>query len=372
MSSATRKALPSDQLDDGPSSKPGLPFGELALLKELVTREQLESVLRSQGHKRGRDEPAPKIGTLLVREGILSKAEAKELLRLQRDKGPIPGYDLIEHLGSGGMGCVFRALEEATGREVAVKILPPRATQNSRFRARFLREAQVTQNLEHAHLVRSFAQGECEDHLWFAMELVPGLTLRERIKRFGAAPEPEVRATMRQLLSALAHYWAQRIVHRDIKPENIIVTPDGVAKLTDLGLCRQLDDDAHLTRVGKTLGTPLYISPELARGRSDIDIRSDLYSLAATIYHLACGVPPFEAAAQADLLRAHVEQTPPAPRQKNPRLSEGLEALLLNLLEKQPGDRLATPEAVLEALDRLDQGKAPHLPQPARKTPRPG
>ncbi len=347
-----------------------LPFGELALLRELVTREQLESVLRAQGNRRDREDRAPKIATLLIREGIISKAEAKELLRLQREKGPIAGYELLEHLGSGGMGCVFRAREVASGREVAVKILPPRATQNSRFRARFLREAQVTQTLVHPNLVRSFAQGESEDHLWFAMELVPGITLRERIKRFGAAPEPEVRHVMRQLLAGLGHYWDDRIVHRDIKPENIMVTPDGVAKLTDLGLCRQLDDDAHLTRVGKTLGTPLYISPELARGRSDIDIRSDLYSLGATIYHLACGVPPFEAAAQADLLRAHVEQTPPAPRLKNPRLSEGLEAILLNLLAKQPDDRLATPRAALEALERLEQGKPP-LPNQGKRTPRP-
>jgi serine/threonine-protein kinase len=344
-------------LPEGPGRGPH--FGELALLKELVTRDQLESILRAQVDRRDRDERAPKIGTLLVREGIISKAEAKEILRLQRDKGPVTGYELLEHLGSGGMGCVFRAREATTGRDVALKILPPRATQNSRYRARFLREAQVTQRLAHEHLVRSFAQGECEDHLWFAMEYVPGLTLRERLRRFGAAPEPEVRRLLRQLLSGMAHYWEARVVHRDIKPENIIVTPDGAAKLTDLGLCRQLDDDAHLTRVGKTLGTPLYISPELARGRSDIDIRSDLYSLGATIYHVACGVPPFEAAAQADLLRAHVEQLPPPPRAKNPRLSDGLEQLVLALLEKDPADRPQTPEAVLEALDRLEAGKPP-------------
>jgi eukaryotic-like serine/threonine-protein kinase len=297
-SSATRQALP-DATDATPSK--GLPFGELALLKELVTREQLEQILRAQAASRDREERALKIGTLLVREGILSKSEAKEILRLQREKGPIQGYELLEHLGTGGMGCVFRARDEAAdgGRDVALKILPPRATQNSRYRARFLREAQVTKELDHPILVKSFAQGECEDHLWFAMEFVPGVTLRERIKRHGAAGETEVRSVLRQLLSAMAYYWASRIVHRDIKPENVMLTAEGVAKLTDLGLCRQLDDDAHLTRVGKTLGTPLYISPELARGRSDIDIRSDLYSLAATIYHLACGVPPFESASQA-------------------------------------------------------------------------
>ena len=149
MSSATRQALPTTDPSDlqvpgaaeaptpAPDVERGLHFGELALLKELVTREQLDSILRTQVDQRDRDERVPKIGTLLVREGIISKAEAKEILRLQRDKGPIAGYELLEHLGTGGMGCVFRAREIATDRELALKILPPRATQNSRYRARF-------------------------------------------------------------------------------------------------------------------------------------------------------------------------------------------------------------------------------------------
>ncbi len=349
MSRADADALPASRLH----------FGALALLKELITRDQLDHALRAQADRRDRRSRAPKIATLLVREGLISKTEAKELLELQRDHGPIDGYQLREHLGSGGMGCVFKALDESSGREVALKILPPSATQNDRYRARFLRESKTLGQLSHPNLVRCYDQGECDEHLFFAMELVPGVTLRERIRREGAMPEAGVRSLARQLLLAMAHYWEQRVVHRDIKPENILWTPDGVAKLTDLGLCRQLDDDAHLTRVGKTLGTPLYISPELARGRSDVDIRSDLYSLGATLYHVACGVPPFEAAAPADLLRQHVERAPPAPRLKNPRLSDGLEQLLLALLEKDRDARPASPEAALEALDRLEQGKPP-------------
>jgi len=333
-----------------------LPFGELALLKELVTRDQLESLLHEQADRRDEGRPV-KIATLLVREGVISKTEAKELLELQRQKGPISGYTLLEHLGTGGMGCVFRAREKSTGRELAIKILPPRATHNARYRARFLREAEVLKQLDHTNLVRCHEQGEAVDHLYFAMEFVPGLTLREKIRRQGALPEAEVKSLLRQLLLAMAHYWAARVVHRDIKPENILVTPDGVAKLTDLGLCRQLDEDVHLTRPGKTLGTPLYISPELARGRSDIDIRSDLYSLGATIYHAACGVPPFESAAPAELLQAHVETPPTPPRVKNSRLSEGVEQVLLALLEKEADDRPSTAEEVLAALDRIDRGE---------------
>jgi serine/threonine-protein kinase len=345
-----------------------LPFGELALLKELVTRDQLQQLLHVQADRRDRVGRTQKIGTLLVRKGFLSKDEAKRLLRIQRQDGPIDGYRLLEHLGTGGMGAVFRARQNATGREVALKILPPSATRNKRFRARFLREAQVSSRLEHANLVKACDQGESDEHLYMAMELVDGPTAREVTRRTGALPEAEALRYFRHLLQGMHHYWEARILHRDIKPENILIA-NGQAKLTDLGLCRDLDDDTHLTRVGKTLGTPLYISPELARGQKDIDIRSDLYSLGATVYHLACGVPPFEGCTQGELLQKHVEQAPPAPRLKNPRLSEGLELILLRLLEKSPERRFVDPQAVLEALDRLEAGEVPcELLPPERPT----
>ncbi len=339
-----------------PSVEERLPFGELAVLEGMLTREQLAALLYEQQDRRDRDR-AIKLGTLLVREGYLTRRQAKAILRIQREHGPIEGYQLLEHLGSGGMGAVFRALEEASGRELAIKILPPRASGDPRYRARFLREAALLQQLRHEHLVTCYGQGESGGHLYFTMEHVPGETGRARLKRTGPFSEERTRAALRQVLGAMEHYWRDRIVHRDIKPENIMFTPEGQAKLMDLGLSRRLDDDVHITRVGKTLGTPLYISPELARGRSEIDIRSDLYSLGATFYHLACGVPPFSATSQAELLRAHVEDPPPAPRLKNPRLSPELEAILLRLLEKSPDDRFADPSEVLAALDRLEGGE---------------
>jgi len=315
-------------------------------------------VLHVQADRRDRKGKTHKIGTLLVRKGFLTKDEAKRLLRIQRQDGPIDGYRLLEHLGTGGMGAVFRARQNDTGDEIALKILPPSATRNKRFRARFLREAQVSSRLSHPNLVKSCDQGESDEHLYMAMELVDGPTAREVTRRSGALPEADVLRYFRQLLQGMDHYWGSRILHRDIKPENILIA-DGQAKLTDLGLCRDLDDDTHLTRAGKTLGTPLYISPELARGEKDIDIRSDLYSLGATIYHLACSVPPFEGCTQGELLQKHVEQTPPSPRVKNPRLSAGLEVILLRLLEKSPERRFADPQAVLEALDRHEAGETP-------------
>ncbi len=345
-----------------------LPFGELAVLEEMVTRPQLESLLVRQADRRRIDRNV-KIGTLLVREGYLSKRQGKRILKIQKDAGPLEGYQLLEHLGSGGMGSVFRTLQESTGRELAVKILPPRATHDSRYRTRFLREAKLLKELEHPNLVKCFAQGESNDHLFYAMEFVPGKTGRALLKERGALPEETIRSYLHQTLLAMEHYWDARIVHRDIKPENIMFTPEGQVKLTDLGLSRQLDDGVHITRVGKTLGTPLYISPELAQGSQDIDITSDLYSLGASYYHMACGVPPFLAQSQAELLKMHVEDQPVAPRIKNPMLSEGMQTILLVLLEKRRENRFQTPREVLDALERLEAGEAPIRARPRRNTP---
>lgn len=363
----TRGLTLSERLDINDSDD-RLPFGELAVLEEMLTREQLNALLFQQADRRETEHKNVRIGTLLVREGYLTRKQAKHLLKIQGEDGPIEGFQLVEHLGSGGMGSVFRALDVDTGAELALKILPPRATRDVRYRTRFLREANLLQQLDHGNLVRCYSHGESNGHLYFAMEVVPGPTGRALVKRDGAMREDALRRLTRQLLEAMSHYWSELIVHRDIKPENILFSEDEqTAKLADLGLSRQLDDDVHITTIGKTLGTPLYISPEMARGRQDIDIRADLYSLGATLYHFATGVPPFMGASQAELLKQHVEDEPLKPRLKNPRLSKGMESILLKLLEKDPRDRFAGPTDALAALDRLEAGEEP-VPERKRRT----
>jgi eukaryotic-like serine/threonine-protein kinase len=358
----------SERLEINEAHEERLPFGELAVLEEMLTREQLNALLFQQADRRENEQKNVRIGTLLVREGYLTRKQAKRILKIQSQDGPIEGFQLIQHLGSGGMGSVFRALELETEQEVALKILPPRATRDVRYRTRFLREANLLQQLDHENLVRCSSHGESNGHLYFAMQVVEGPTGRALIKRDGAMREDALIRLMRQLLSAMTHYWSELIVHRDIKPENILFSEDEeTALLADLGLSRQLDDDVHITTVGKTLGTPLYISPEMARGRQDIDIRADLYSLGATLYHFGTGVAPFAGASQAELLKQHVEDPPLRPRLKNPRLSKGMEAILLKLLEKDPRDRFAGPSDALAALDRLEAGEDP-VPERKRRT----
>lgn len=358
----------SERLEINEAHEERLPFGELAVLEEMLTREQLNALLFQQADRRENEHKNVRIGTLLVREGYLTRKQAKRILKIQSQDGPIEGFQLLHHLGSGGMGSVFRALELDSGDELALKILPPRATRDVRYRTRFLREAKLLQQLDHENLVRCYSHGESNGHLYFAMQVVEGPTGRALIKRDGAMREEDLIRLTRQLLSAMAHYWSELIVHRDIKPENILFSEDEqTALLADLGLSRQLDDDVHITTVGKTLGTPLYISPEMARGRQDIDIRADLYSLGATLYHFGTGVAPFSGSSQAELLKQHVEDPPLRPRLKNPRMSKGMEAILLKLLEKDPRDRFAGPSDALAALDRLEAGEDP-IPERKRRT----
>lgn len=334
-----------------------LPFGELALLEDLITREQLHSTLSYQAERRDAAKPDRKLGTLLVHQGYMTRDEARAILRIQRDRGPIDGYVLVERLGAGGMGTVFRAIQKSLEREVALKILTPRASRHDRYRARFLQEAKFLAQLKHPNLVRAFEVGECQHHLYFAMEFVRGRTARDLIARYGYVPEPQSLDFMEQIAGAMAHYGEQRILHRDIKPENILISETGEAKLADLGLSKRLDEECHITRPGKTLGTPLYISPELARGDENLDIRSDLYSFGATFYHMACGVPPFEALSSGDLLTAHVREIPREPRTVNPILTEAFSDLLMRLLEKKPEKRFETPEALVEAIRKVRAGE---------------
>jgi serine/threonine protein kinase len=338
-----------------------LPFGELALLEDLITRDQLLPLLQQQKDARESSRPTRKIGTLLVHEGLLSRDDARRVLRLQRERGPIEGYVLLERIGSGGMGTVYRAVQRSLEREVALKILARRASKHDRYRARFLQEAKLLAQLRHTNLVKVYDIGESNGHLYFAMEYVRGKTARDLIRRYGSIPEPEALDYMEQVANAIAHYEERKIIHRDLKPENILITERGIAKIADLGLSKQISEsgDLHLTRPGKTLGTPLYISPELARGDDQIDIRSDLYSLGATFYHLVCGQPPFERESSADLLTAHVREIPANPRDVNPIVSAGLDELLMTLLEKKPRDRVKSPAALIDAIQRVRRGDPP-------------
>ncbi|KAB2885677.1 MAG: serine/threonine protein kinase, partial [Kofleriaceae bacterium] len=227
-------------------------------------------------------------------------------------------YRLRRCIGRGGMGEVWAAHDETLKRDVALKILRPERV-NDEWLERFRREARATAELTHIHTVRIFDYGASEDGIWYyAMELLEGETLRERVSRSGPIPAESVRRFAIDLAGALAEAHARGIVHRDVKPENLFIATIGgerdVIKLLDFGLAKTEAAEEGLTRSGWIGGTPTYISPEAAAGKP-VDQRSDVYSLGASLYFALTGAPPFDATSIGGLFQAHMHDAVVPPSQ---------------------------------------------------------
>jgi serine/threonine protein kinase len=252
---------------------------------------------------------------------------------------PFGDYRLIEQLGQGGMGVVYKARQNSLGRTVALKMLPFGPFTRDEFIKRFQAEAQAAAKLQHPNIVSIFEVGEREGQHFFSMEFVDGPNLAELI---GNQPMPEVRAVRltRSIAEAVQFAHDHGIVHRDLKPSNILVDSLDQPKVTDFGLAKDLADDSELTLTGQTLGSPSYISPEQAEGRrNDLGPCSDVYSLGAILYHLLTGRPPFAGESITATVNQVINDEPVSPRLLNPSVSQDLEVVCLKCLEKESGRR---------------------------------
>lgn len=263
------------------------------------------------------------------------------------------GHFVIEQrIGSGGMGTVFLARDERLQRPVALKILSPQQTADSGTVQRFLNEARAAARLDHDHVARVFYYGEDQGLHYIAYEFVQGTNLRDLIRARGRLEPAEAVSYAVQLTTALCHFSANGVVHRDIKPSNIIITPQGKAKLVDLGLARKesLEESAQLTVAGTTLGTFDYISPEQARDPRAVDVRSDVYSLGCTLYHALTGEPPYPEGTVLQRLLDHQDKPPPDPALKNRRVPPALSAVVRKMMAYDPRKRYPTAEDLLRDL----------------------
>jgi serine/threonine protein kinase len=293
-------------------------------------------------------------------------------------------FELIEPIGVGGMAAVIRARDQQLDRSVALKILPPDMAGDPENVRRFHQEARAAARLDHENIARVFFCGEDQKLHFIAFEFVEGENLRVLLERRGRLPVPEAIHYMLQVATGLAHASARGVVHRDIKPSNIIISPNGRAKLVDMGLARSLEPhrDNGLTQSGVTLGTFDYISPEQALEPRDADVRSDIYSLGCTFYHMLTGQPPVPEGTAAKKLHHHQHVPPIDPRQYNPAIPDDVAAILAHMMAKDPKDRYQRAEhlvqhliqvaqklgAVTEAPDGVLFVDAP-LPEPPRKRP---
>jgi serine/threonine-protein kinase len=323
----------------------------------LVTREDIHAC---------RGEPAGAQGLLqrLVKAGGLTANQARriaqELPALVNQQ--LPGYELLEKLGQGAMGTVFKARQLSMDRLVAIKILHPRLAANREFLDRFRREAHTAAKFSSNNVVQAIDVGSAGNVHFFVMEFVPGKTVQDELDGGKIFPEKEALDIVLQVAQALQQAHRRGLIHRDVKPANIMLTAEGVAKLADLGLARDISDRAAIkAEKGMLVGTPYYIAPEQIEGREDVDIRADLYSLGATLYHMVTGRPPFKGKDLDEILDAHLEAELTPPDHVNQGLSTGVGEVVEFLMAKEPGKRYRTPEELIIDLECLVNGEPPRL-----------
>lgn len=272
----------------------------------------------------------------------------------------IDGFAVLGRLGEGGMGEVFRARQLSTGREVAIKCL-----RASVPLSRFQQEVSMLSRIHHPGVVGILHAGEWRGHPYYVMDYVagPDLAHRARVQPFTPG---EAAALIANAARAVHHAHARDILHRDIKPQNLLLAPDGSVRVTDFGLARPLTPaDAGLTTPGMLLGTPGYMAPEQVRGDRDREgAATDVYGLGATLYHLLTGAPPFRADSIEAAFHLILDADPVSPRLLNPAVDPDLETVVLGCLEKDPGRRYPTAEALADELDRWMAGKPVHRRPP--------
>ncbi|MEZ6065284.1 MAG: serine/threonine-protein kinase [Planctomycetaceae bacterium] len=283
--------------------------------------------------------------------GERKHSDSMDLLELRT----LGKFHIHKPLGAGGMGAVFLATDSDLKRTVALKVLPRDRAENPTLVRRFKSEAQAVAQLKHENIVSIFEAGEIDGYPYLALEYVEGTDLHTLVKKRGVLPPKRSLHIIRQVADALAHLHERNIVHRDIKPSNLLVKTDGSVKLTDMGLARSVDETlaTDITRAGMTVGTIDYISPEQACDSKAADIRSDIYSLGCTWYHLLTGSAPFAVGDMKNKLQSHLNAPPPDPRHLNSNVPDGYVAVIHQMMAKRPQDRYQTPADLLADLDKV-------------------
>ncbi len=266
-------------------------------------------------------------------------------------------FELIEYVGGGGMGRVFRAYDTRLARYVAVKILPSDQASDEETRLRFQNEAQSAARLDHENIARVFYVGEDHGLQYIVFEYIEGENIRDLVDRTGPLSLADAISFTLQITDALAHAAERAVVHRDIKPSNVLITREGHAKLIDMGLARlrQVDAVDDLTASGVTLGTFDYISPEQARDPRNADVRSDIYSLGCTLFFMLTGRPPFPTGTVLQKLLQHQGDQPPDVREFRSDIPDELVRIMRKMLAKDPRSRYQSPQPLVDELLQLAQ-----------------
>lgn len=365
-------------------------FAKAAIRASLLTKEEVEDCLRHQKGlaANGASRSLPEV---MVEKGLLSPAQVKSLIAAMKTatpsraagpspdahgaksghptpapaakpasgasnpQEPIPGYVIVGKLGAGGMASVFKAIDRKNGeREVALKILYPHHAKNELFLRRFQREAELLTKFDHANIVKGYAYGSTGPLHWLVMELLNGRSVQSILDERGRFKESEALDIIVQIAKALEYMEGKGIVHRDIKPDNIIMQEDGAIKLIDLGFAKAIGESE--TEQDVTCGTPQYMSPEQAQGRAELDVRSDIYSLGATLYHLVLGEVPFSGSDNMEIMAQQVLAELKSSKVKGGSISRHMHFFIEKMMAKEVEIRYQTPREAIEDIESQMEG----------------
>jgi serine/threonine-protein kinase len=327
-------------------------FWQVALQSGLIDEEGLNACFAAiVPEKRVAEHIDRRMARQAVQQGRLTLWQVQQLMAGRSSGFKIDRYMLLELIGQGGMGRVYLARDTRLNRRVALKILSPERMNNPRAIARFQREARVGAQLQHENLVRIYDEGEANGKCYLVMEYIEGKTIGAIIAENGPIPPASAARLARQVALGLEHAQQKGLIHRDVNPYNILVTRDGVAKLTDLGLAIDQTEQAQVTREGATVGTFDYVSPEQARHSHAVDTRSDIYSLGCTLYHMLSGQVPFPCPSLPEKLFGHQAVEPELLEKLVPGIPAGLAAVVRKMMRKSPDDRHPRPMDVALALE---------------------
>jgi eukaryotic-like serine/threonine-protein kinase len=342
----------------------------LALLvhRGQLTREQAEGLF-----PRLRD--GDELDLLLMEVVGWNDEKIERLRRTNAGEIPeIPGYDVIERLGTGGTADVFRALEKKSGRIIAIKVLKPECVRNEALRQAFIREARLLETLEHPGIVRGFGIAKHGAVYFSRLECIDGATLLEILDRGRKFGEEEALRILLSVAESLSYMADRGLVHRDVKPGNIMLDSSARVKLIDLGFAAEKDE--RTSADGSAVGTVAYLSPEQARGGAAADLRSDVYSLGVTLFHLVVGRLPFESSKDSEVLRMQVTQALSSPELKSRGVSPHFSYFVQKMMAKEADIRYQGWRELIDDIQAQIAGKKSleydrEAPEKARTAPAP-
>ncbi|MEQ8765657.1 MAG: serine/threonine-protein kinase [Planctomycetota bacterium] len=321
-----------------------------------LAKEDLLACLQVLESREKAGEPVS-LDSVLVERGLLS---ADELIELRKHGGKevprIPGFEIESLIGTGGTSDVYRARRKADGASVALKVLFDELQTNASIARAFVQEARLLIELRHENIVEGYKVQKGNGHVFLEMELIDGESLVDRLRRGESFDEDTALFVVLQAARALDYLMSRGIVHRDVKPGNILLTGDRRVKLIDLGFAKVLsgDDDGSDET---TVGTVQYISPEQARGRADVDVRSDIYSLGATLYQLVVGKLPFEGDSNQDVLAKQILQSLSSPDLKRRNISPHMHYFIEKMMAKERDIRYQDPKELIQDIESQMQGR---------------